>query len=243
MTSLLQIILMLSLPAAARGHASCTTNEMTTSDKYMSTSIRIGHACGYDGGTGTTKVVITFPQFDDWAITSIRGGMMWNWNYSYTTRNIESLGYTSHGSAVSTTVDTITFIADKPMTDELYADFPIKFKLADTSGSFPLSVGDKLYIPTMQHCTNNTFRDWANETDTEGAYMPYITVVDDDSDDDGDDDDTSSERKSAAAVLMGACALALSTVVLMTLVWLVLAVQDLKLQIGTVPTADLNNKL
>ena len=73
--------------------------------------------------------------------------------------------------------------------------------------------------------------------------MPYITVVDDDSDDDGDDDDTSSERKSAAAVLMGACALALSTVVLMTLVWLVLAVQDLKLQIGTMPTADLNNKL
>ena len=36
--------------------------------------------------------------------------------HSYTTRNIESLGYTSHGSAVSTTVDTITFIADKPMT-------------------------------------------------------------------------------------------------------------------------------
>ena len=46
--------------------------------------------------------------------------------------------------------------------DELYADFPIKFKLADTSGSFPLSVGDKLYIPTMQHCTNNTFRDWVS---------------------------------------------------------------------------------
>ena len=46
--------------------------------------------------------------------------------------------------------------------DELYADFPIKFKLADTSGSFPLSVGDKLYMPTMQHCNNNTFRDWVS---------------------------------------------------------------------------------
>ena len=53
------------------------TNEMTTSDKYMSTSIRIGHACGYDGGTGTTKVVITFPQFDDWAITSVRRSATW----------------------------------------------------------------------------------------------------------------------------------------------------------------------
>ena len=83
----------------------------------------------------------------------------------------------------------------------------------------------------------------ANETDTEGGYMPYISVVDDDGDDDGDDDDGSSERKSAAAVVMGACALALSTVVLMTLVWLVLAVQDLKMQVGAVPTEDLNNKL
>ena len=63
--------------------------------------MRIGHACNYDGGDFTTKVEIKFPSYSDWAITSVRGGMLPNWNYSTVSRNISSLGYSSHGHAVS----------------------------------------------------------------------------------------------------------------------------------------------
>ena len=65
-----------------------------------SQAVRIGHACNYDGGDYTTAVKITIPSYSDWAITSVRGGMLANWNYSTVSRNISSLGYSSHGHAV-----------------------------------------------------------------------------------------------------------------------------------------------
>ena len=47
MTSPVRALIVAGLVSFANAHATCTVDEMTTSDKYMATSIRIGHNCGY----------------------------------------------------------------------------------------------------------------------------------------------------------------------------------------------------
>ena len=136
----------------------------------------VRHACS--SKDGTTEVKITLPQYSDWALQSVRAAKMDGWNYTYTTRDITSLGYTSYGNAVTSTVDELIWKTDVPVTvsrctngmggpmggriaspdnaarcdlqDEYFVDFGIKFKLAMVDGSFPFAVGDVMYMPTMQ---------------------------------------------------------------------------------------------
>lgn len=84
----------------------------------------------------------------------------------------------------------------------------------------------------MQYCVNNTFRDWANLSDTEGGHQPSVTVVD-------DDDDTINKkalkRKVSIATIVAGTALAMCGVLGLSLVWLGLAFHDLRKQIQIQP--------
>ena len=74
----------------------------------------VRHACS--SKDGTTEVKITLPRYSDWALQSVRAEKMDGWNYTYTTRDIESLGYSSYGNTVTSTVDEMIWKADTPVT-------------------------------------------------------------------------------------------------------------------------------
>ena len=101
----------------------------------------------------------------------------------------------------------------------------------------------------MQYCTNNTYRDWANLSDTEGGHQPSVTVVKDSSDDDDDGDTPNNKalkRKVDIATIVAGTAMTMSGLLALSLVWLGLAFQDLRKQMGpmksqVIPPAGANS--
>ncbi|KAI9006511.1 hypothetical protein DFJ74DRAFT_691102 [Hyaloraphidium curvatum] len=152
--------------APAKRHVTANPSTGTRGGRAV-IDFRVPHGCD---GASTESVTVVVP----FNVTSVKPRPLAGWTVSSTLRPLVPPVSGEGGAVINTTVDTVTWTADRgaALPDGFFEDFSLYLRLPTAAA------GDAVYFPTTQNCTGGSQAFWTNTGNGDGESAPRVNLTD-----------------------------------------------------------------